>query len=78
MKSADFKKFIYGALQYLKEESKSVDYYAGFYPENVIGINVLRKYPFEIAYSFNSTLAIIKTLIKANELSSWEKILRQK
>ena len=83
MKSADSKRFTHEALQYLKEElkkkeeSKTWDYYVGFYSENAIDINVLRKYPFEIAYSINSTLAKIKTLIKINELSSWEKFLRQ-
>ena len=75
LKSIDSKKFTKEAFQYLKEElskkeeSKTGDNYVGFYSENPIDANVLRRYPFEIAYSINSTLAKIKTLLKINELS---------
>ena len=78
MRSVDSKSLFMTLYKILKEElnkkedSKTGDYYVGFYSQNAISIDVLRKYQFEIAYSINSTQAKIKTLIKINELHSWE------
>ena len=47
--------------------------YAGFYSGNASDENDLRRYPFEIAFCINSTLAKVKKLLKLNELSCWEK-----
>ena len=83
LKDKDSKKFTKKAIQYLKEEINKKESnnfgekYVGFYSGNALDANVLRRYTFEIAFGINSTLAKIKTLLKLNELSCWEKFLRQ-
>ena len=81
MKSADSKKFTHNALQYLKEELTrkrivKLEIIILVFIQIMLLTSIFKKNK-HLKFYISSTLAKIKTLIKMNELSSWEKILRQ-